>query len=86
MALSKKISIEVFGKTVAFDNAYIKVGHISGTKDSVLATVNMMDAKDGQIVKQNGYQFQPSLDGGNFIKQAYEHLKTLEEFAGAVDC
>jgi hypothetical protein len=85
MALSKKISIDVFGKAVDFDGAYIKVAHISGTKDDVLATVDMLTAKDGQIVKQGKYQFKPSLDGSNFIKQSYEHLKTLEEFSGAVD-
>jgi hypothetical protein len=26
------------------------------------------------------------LDGENPIKQAYDHLKTLPEFAGAIDC
>jgi hypothetical protein len=26
------------------------------------------------------------LTGANPIAQAYEHLKTLEDFAGAVDC
>jgi hypothetical protein len=32
------------------------------------------------------YKFAPNLDGANFIKQAYEHLKTLPEFSGATDC
>jgi hypothetical protein len=27
-----------------------------------------------------------ALDGANPIEQAYEHLKTLPEFAGAIDC
>ena len=27
-----------------------------------------------------------ALDGANPIQQAYEHLKTLPEFAGATDC
>jgi len=27
-----------------------------------------------------------ALDGANPIAQAYEHLKTLPEFAGAIDC
>jgi hypothetical protein len=30
--------------------------------------------------------FFPSLEGNNFIAQAYEHLKTLPEFEGAEDC
>jgi hypothetical protein len=32
------------------------------------------------------YSFAPDLNGKNFIAQAYEHLKTLPEFAGATDC
>jgi hypothetical protein len=35
---------------------------------------------------QKQFVFAPNLDGPNFIKQAYEHLKTLPEFDGAVDC
>jgi hypothetical protein len=30
--------------------------------------------------------FIPDMEGGNFIKQAYLYLKTLPEFADAVDC
>jgi hypothetical protein len=32
------------------------------------------------------YNFVPSLEGANFIAQAYEYLKTLPEFKGATDC
>ena len=32
------------------------------------------------------YQCAYSLDGENPIKQAYEYLKTLDNFSGAVDC
>lgn len=33
-----------------------------------------------------GYSCAYDLEGGNPLKQAYDHLKTLPEFAGAVDC
>lgn len=32
------------------------------------------------------YECAYALDGANPIQQAYEHLKTLPEFAGATDC
>jgi hypothetical protein len=37
---------------------------------------------------QKHYKFTASVSDGaeNFIKQAYAHLKTLPEFAGATDC
>lgn len=37
----------------------------------------------GNTVKKFNYCFVPNMDGGNFIAQAYAHLKTLPEFAGA---
>lgn len=69
--------------TVNLHNAYIKVESVSGGKDNVTATVS---TKIGENVKTKFYHYKPNLDGSNFIKQAYEHLKTLPEFADAVDC
>ena len=37
------------------------------------------------IIETKTYEFNPSLAGENFVKQAYEYLKTLEEFKNAVD-
>jgi hypothetical protein len=68
---------------VVADLFYIKVESVSGTKDKVNCTVSYT----GEKVKfQKSYEFQPNLDGENFIKQAYMNLKTLPEFAGAIDC
>jgi hypothetical protein len=37
--------------------------------------------------KKPEYRFQPDLESGdNYIKQAYEYLKTLPEFINAEDC
>jgi hypothetical protein len=67
---------------VIFD---IKVASISGNKDELLATVQFADDK---LQMQKHYKFTASVSDGsqNFIAQAYDHLKTLPEFAGATDC
>lgn len=63
---------------------YIKVERVDGGKTSCTAYVSF--AAEGFSGAKN-YAFVPSVadDAANFIKQAYEHLKTLDEFAGAVD-
>jgi hypothetical protein len=66
-------------------SAYVKVTSISGNKAQITAIVNF--AGDvAQFTKQ--YQIPVSVEAGasNFIEQAYKHLKTLPEFAGAEDC
>jgi hypothetical protein len=66
-------------------SAYVKVAFITGDKNQITANVHF--AGDvAQFTKQ--YQVPVSVKAGapNFIEQAYEHLKTLPEFAGAEDC
>jgi hypothetical protein len=95
MALRKKITLS--GDTMFYTsfgvvntgasslevNAYIKVKSVHGGKEAVTASVEF---SDGQMALQKQFVFAPDLDGPNFIKQAYEHLKTLPEFDGAIDC
>lgn len=69
--------------TVNLQNAYIKVNTVTGDKENVTATVS---TKIGEIVKTKFYRFVPDMNGSNYIKQAYEYLKTLPEFADASDC
>lgn len=64
-------------------NAYIKVLAVSGSKEKLNITVL---SSDGNVNFYQNYSFTPDLDGHNFIKQAYLHLKTLPEFADATDC
>jgi hypothetical protein len=66
-------------------SAYAKVTSVSGNKNQIEANVHF--AGDvAQFSKQ--YIVPVSVQAGapNFIAQVYEHLKTLEEFAGAEDC
>ena len=86
MALEKNYILTLAGKQISFANAYIKVDQQEGTKEKVRFAVNATTEKDGEIIERKVYEFAPNLQGGNFIKQAYEHLKTLPEFEGANDC
>jgi len=86
MALSKNITVKAFGKNLNFDDAYIKVSSLTGTKDQVDVKICIFSAKDGELLETTYVRFVPSMTSANFIKQAYEHLKTLPEFAGSTDC
>lgn len=85
MALSKKIEkkIEGFDGVLTAD-AYCKVSRISGDKSIVDFEVS--EIVGTKYIGISNYSFAPSLDGDNFIAQAYAYLKTLPEFADAVDC
>jgi|688.fasta_scaffold660510_2 hypothetical protein len=85
MALAKQLVKTIPG----FDGqlttqAQFKVSSLSGSKHNMSALVT--GVVDGHQVYTEEHFFVPNLDGHNFIKQAYEHLKTLPEFAGATDC
>lgn len=66
-------------------SAYVKVESIKGNKSTIDAVVSFTD-KDQRFSKQ--YAIPVSVEDGspNFIKQAYQYLKTLPEFANAQDC
>jgi hypothetical protein len=68
-----------------FFSAYVKVTNISGSKNEIIAIVNFKG--DTQEFNKQ-YQVSVSVETGalNFIAQVYEHLKTLPEFVGAIDC
>jgi hypothetical protein len=59
---------------------YIKVERVEGDKNKAKAFVS----QNGQALLET--TFNVDLSGGNFIKQAYQHLKNLPEFNNAVDC
>ena len=90
MAILRNVEMDS-GLSVA--NAYARVDNRSGGNKGDLTFalnyyVNQQSANEGKaFVKQEFYTFQSSVanDAPNDIKQCYEHLKTLPEFAGAVD-
>lgn len=96
MALSKNISetapsFTIYKGTklnledaVINGTAYIKVESVTSSKTVAKCTVSFK--VDDLPAWESKYSFEPSLDGDNFIAQAYEYLKTLPEFSDAVDC
>lgn len=86
MALSKTLtkSVRGFDGEVVANDVYFKVSNITGDKHTLSFLVT--GVSDGVQVYSTEHVFEPELDGDNFIKQAYEHLKTLPEFADAIDC
>lgn len=87
MALKKDFEItkDGFSGTLVANDAYIKVESVNGTKLNVCAEISVK-TKDNEFIEKIYRSFCPNLNGGNFIAQAYFHLKTLPEFAGATDC
>jgi hypothetical protein len=77
-------TIKKGNENIIFD-AYIKVDSVSANKES--ASVNVSFTNE-QLKFNKQYVAPISVADGakNFIAQAYEHLKTLPEFAGATDC
>jgi hypothetical protein len=87
MALKKQITLKSnFGDDVTFKDAYIKIETLIGDKTQMRVDVAVHKKQGEQVVDRKNYFFTPDLDGKNFIAQAYDHLKTLEEFSSATDC
>jgi hypothetical protein len=71
---------------IAVNNGYLKVTEFSGDKTGVGFSLAFKASAATDAINYKQYNFVPNLDGQNFIAQAYTHLKTLPEFAGATDC
>jgi hypothetical protein len=86
MALRKSITRTAYGQDVTIPAAYVKIITTSGSKDSqtVVAHIFTDDTKL-KFVEEFRCSFAPDMNGANFIKQGYQHLKLLEEFSGAED-
>lgn len=85
MALFKK-NIELVNnfQEVTVLDATIKIDSIAGNKNKI--DFRVLFLKQDTLLETKLYTFLPTLGGDNFIKQAYEYLKTLEEFKEAEDC
>jgi len=84
MALSKTIET-VHGFQAL--NAYHRVEAVSLiSKEQISFHARSYTASDKPFFAEQVITAPYQLDGANPIKQAYNHLKTLPEFAGATDC
>lgn len=89
MAIQKEFRKNIYGETLSFEEAYFQIIGIEGNKNTVNFTVTIYKDSTKEIPIQNkDYTFIPDVDqnSDNFIKQGYEHLKTLPEFENAIDC
>lgn len=82
MALKKTITF----KGITVQDAYIKVWRFEGEKTKVRVGVCYQADADNPPFDSQMIDCPYVLDGENPIKQAYEHIKTLPEFADAQDC
>jgi hypothetical protein len=87
MAISKNlILIDNYGIEVGINNAYIRIASIEGNKNSIRVLLETWNSDKTKNIKVEQITFAPSLDGKNFISQAYDHIKTLPEFDNSIDC
>jgi len=82
MAISKNIELD---NGVKVDGAYLRVEHLTLTKDSMTFQLRKYVVADGPFFSEDVVTAPYILEGENPFKQAYKHLKTLPEFADAVD-
>jgi hypothetical protein len=82
--MALKQTTQFKGITVA--DCYIKVFYIEGDKQSISFGVSYAASAQEETFNAETYACAYDITGSNPIAQAYAHLKTLPEFANAVDC
>jgi hypothetical protein len=84
MALKKTISTR---QGIEITDAYFRVVNVMlNGKTGMQYVVAYSKDNESFAVDSISYDCAYSLTGANPIAQAYTHLKTLPEFAGATDC
>ena len=89
MALLQNVKLNI---GIEINGAYIRIDTINGNKERLEISVNTYVSKNSFLngsgyLEQKTYAFKPllELDSDNFIKQGYGYLKTLPEFANALN-
>jgi hypothetical protein len=87
MAIKKDMTLtDNFGIQVTIRDAYVRIATIEGSKSGMVAVVETWNADMSHGIMVESIAFVPSLEGKNFISQAYDYIKTLPTYAGAQDC
>ena len=81
MALAKTTTF----KGITVEDAYHRVFGVSINKVEMSFGLGVHASADTEMIDRTAHSCAYDLAGENPIKQAYEHLKTLPEFAGAAD-
>lgn len=82
MAVSKTVNF----KGIEVTDAYIRVMRVECNKSTMSYIVGFFAQSDEDAFHSTTVNASYQIDGENPIAQAYANLKTLPEFAGAVDC
>lgn len=85
MALKRSLTKNIYGQDIEFKDVYFNIFNVDG--DKALIKLSVSAHSNGHLLETKEYNFVPSVDDGasNFYKQGYEYLKTLPEYASAVD-
>jgi hypothetical protein len=87
MALTQSLTLtNNFKEESFFADAYLQVSKVTSAKDLSTIELGYFKNNSSPLLITRYFTFTLDLEGPNPIKQAYEHLKSLPEFADAVDC
>lgn len=81
-----KISTSFKGIAVSEAYARVETATVLAGEPTVEVSVHYFSAPGAPSFTSSTHECPYALEGENPFKQAYEHLKTLPEFAGAIDC
>ncbi len=85
MAIQTDITIEHLGKELLFPKAFIEIIRYEGNVSSCIIVVQIKTSANGSAIDERKYLMQHDASVPLF-SQGYLYLKTLPEFANAVDC
>jgi len=77
---------DIIFKGIAVSHAYHRVWNVTITKTSMSFGLGVHASQNGEMISSTAHECAYDINGANPIAQAYVHLKTLPEFAGATDC
>lgn len=84
MAIKKSVKT-VFG--IEITDAYHRVTNVSiASKNKIFFHLESSTDGKNPAFEEKMYSCDYTISGANPVAQSYHHLKTLPEFAGAVDC
>ncbi len=88
MALKIKYTKQLAGFPAVSAMSYARVERVNTIKNQAVCSVIYFTEDKSEMLGNADFRFVPSVAAGaeNHIAQAYDHLKTLPEFAGAEDC
>lgn len=88
MALQFNKTVNIYGKNVLFEKCYARIETINVNKEYSIFTLSVYsNSTTNHLIDQLNYRFVPDTSDNaiNYHTQCYEYLKTLPEYADAID-